>query len=122
MSDSPASILFNVDGYEVTVQEGFSVPAEQSGVPGAGVDDSGYARLFKVEPDGSITVYKAIRTQRFDVVSNTLTYLGKAEVGAAEADAVWTITELVTTPSGDPVSAKVALNVAWTNRASATYL
>ena len=121
-TDSPASILFNVDGYEVTVQEGTEVPVEQSGVPGAGIDTDGYARLLKAEPDGSLDIYKAPRTQRFDVVSVTKTYLGKAEVGSSESAPVWTITELITTPSGDPVSAKVALNVAWSSRASATYL
>jgi hypothetical protein len=122
MSDSPAVILYDINGNEVTVRDGYVLSPDQSFVPVTGVDADGYARVIKVEADGSTSVTNAVRTKRYDAVSNTLTYLGSAEVGSLESDSVWTITALVTTAQGDPVSAKVALNVAWDNRTTATYL
>ena len=122
MSDSPAVILYDVNGNEVTVRDGYVVDPNQSSVPVVGIDSDGYARIFKVEADGSASVSNAIRTKRFDVASNTVTYLGSAEIGAAESAEVWTITKLVTKANGDPLSAMVALNVAWDDRTTATYL
>jgi hypothetical protein len=122
MGDSPAVILYDINGNEVTIRDGYDITPVQSGVPIVGTDIDGYARIIQVDSTGNVGVVQATKTKRYDVVSVTLTYLGSAEVGAAESDEVWTIMEFITTPSGDPVSGKIAENVAWDDRATATYL
>ena len=41
MSDSPAAILYNSDGYEVNVKPGVAIPANTSALPVAGTDGRG---------------------------------------------------------------------------------
>ena len=122
MSDSPAVILYDPNGNEVTIRDGYEVTASQSGVPIIGVDSDGYARILQLDGTGAIATISAPKTKRFEVASTTVTYIGSAVVGSSEGDAVWSITKLVTTAEGDPVSAKVALNAVWDNRAAEVYL
>ncbi len=59
-------------------------------------------------------------TQRYDYSDSTLIYVGEATLGTDEADAAWTISRF---DLDDPATAsgKIAIETAWTNRASGDY-
>jgi hypothetical protein len=51
IDDSPAKILFNTDGYEVSIKDGASSNVNQSGIIVAGFDGSNY-RFIRVDSQG----------------------------------------------------------------------
>lgn len=53
--------------------------------------------------------------------TGTYDYCGVAPLGAADASAVWTITRIAVASAGT-VTVTTATSVAWTNRATATYI
>lgn len=57
MSDSPASILFNIDGYAVgALFNGDFIPFDNTGLLVGGRDDDGYFRYLSTSATGSIKV------------------------------------------------------------------
>lgn len=59
------------------------------------------------------------KTERYDV-EGTVVYVGEADMGSSESDAVWTIFKYTLTDMTQ-ASGKVAVNVAWSNRTGVTY-
>jgi len=63
-------------------------------------------------------------SMRFDEVSSTVTYIGKAAVGASETDAVWNITKIEVSGTNTKFLAPAGIdnfNSVWADRASYTY-
>lgn len=62
---------------------------------------------------------------RVDVASATVTYVGKASVGASPADPVWSIFRITSAPTGgldiEFANGESAANYSWNDRASLTY-
>jgi hypothetical protein len=73
----------------------------------------------QVGADGGLKMAATDSTARYDLQAPVY-YLGSAPVGTAEGTASWSITKVDTTTN--PITAKVAQNEAWSNRAGATYV
>ena len=61
---------------------------------------------------------------RIDVVSPSLTYLGRAAIGSSEGDPVWSISQITTTGTVTSIlysSGNTAYSSVWANRASLSY-
>ena len=56
--DSPAAILFNTDGYEVTVKHGIAIPANTSGILSSGSDGTN-SRFISVDSSGRTIIVGA---------------------------------------------------------------
>jgi hypothetical protein len=93
-----------------TGPEGATGPQGDTGATGP-QGDSG-----ATGPSGTPTQY----TLRSDVVSSTV-YTGKAVTGTTESTAAWTIRRTILTSAGAISSTATAVNVAWTDRLTASY-
>jgi len=67
----------------------------------------------------------SIEKVHYEVVSDTLAYLGKAPAGASDSDQVWQITKIVSDLSGSINTTysggTILYNYAWTDRATLSY-
>ena len=66
-----------------------------------------------------------IEKVNYEVVSPTLTYIGKAPAGASESDQVWQVMEIVSDLSGSfkttYAGGTILYNYAWTDRSTLSY-
>lgn len=118
-NDSPAVIIFDTDGYQVTVSNGDEI---NSSLPISGKTIDGYAAEVLLNNDGSLAT--KLNTSRFEklTVGDTETiYVGNADVGSLDSDEVWLIKKIYI-EDGFPVYVKVSeRNVSWEDRISLTY-
>lgn len=115
--DSPAVILYDINGNPITLEQGDVYPANQGIIPIGGKTTDGYFGAFSINSDGTLatTTY----TERFEKITVGTTdtiYMGKAIPGSLEASSVWMITRVIITDNF-PVSIMVSNeNVIWNDR------
>lgn len=128
MSYSAAQVTINQDGIAVGSENPLSVTLSGGGASGAATSDNQVAQiailddiLVQLKDNQS---YRRL-TVRLDEVSDTIFYVGKAEIGKVDSDANWLIIKYTTT--GNILKSEYAngvelFNQVWNDRATLTYL
>ena len=128
MSFSAAQVSLNQDGITVGSENPLSVTLAGGGASGAATSDNQVEQIAIL--DDILVQLKDNQsdrrlTVRLDEVSDTLFYVGKAEIGKVDSDANWLIIKYTTT--GNILKSEYAngvelFNQVWNDRATLTYL
>lgn len=136
--NQPGVYLVDAAGNVVTLPDGATIGAAEAFLL-AGKDGT-VARIVRVDADGTIRfdptgtttqpvsgvglfqVVPPYLQERFDFVSKTLAYSGRAPRGSATSAAVWTIKRMISTSSGNPLSIEwTSATAIWDDRATSLY-
>lgn len=128
MSFSAAQVSLNQDGITVSSENPLSVTLAGGGASGAATSDNQVEQIAIL--DDILVQLKDNQsdrrlTVRLDEVSDTLFYVGKAEIGKVDSDANWLIIKYTTT--GNILKSEYAngvelFNQVWNDRTTLTYL
>lgn len=128
MSFSAAQVTLNQDGITVGSENPLSVTLAGGGASGAATSDNQVEQIAILDEILSQikeeTLGKAYAI-RLDEVSDTLFYVGKAEVGRLDSGAQWQIVRYTTTGSilkGEYANGSESFDQVWNDRATLTYI
>ncbi|MFA5759067.1 MAG: hypothetical protein WC942_06920 [Clostridia bacterium] len=117
MSDSPAVILFDINGQPISIEKGQETIISQHLIPISGETVDGYAQTITLNPDGSL--YSTQNTERFEKITIGTTdtiYMGTAPLGSDESDLVWKIKRVIIIDNF-PTSIMISnSNISWNDR------
>lgn len=116
------------DGLPISSENPLPVTQSGSGASGAATSDNQVTMIAQLDD-----ILEALNTDtndkrltvRLDEVSDTLFYVGKAEIGKVDSDANWLIVRYTTTGSilkAEYANGSEAFNQVWNDRATLTYI
>lgn len=128
MSFSAAQVSLNQDGITVGSDNPLQVTLAAGGSAGAATSDNQVEQIAIL--DDILVQLKDNKsdrrlTVRLDEVSDTLFYVGKAEIGKVDSDANWLITKYTTIGNvlkSEYANGSEAFNQVWNDRLTLTYL
>lgn len=125
---SAAQVTINQDGIKVSESNPLPVTLAGGGASGGATSDNQVetiAILDEILTELRDETLKKAYAIRVDEVSDTLFYVGKAEVGRIDSGAQWQIVRFSTTGSiltGEYANGSEAFDQVWNNRATLTYI